>query len=214
MVGAIVLTALAIIILPMLLDGSARDRAKVVARIPQPPGIQLKKLTVADIDQRMKQMEAGSAAKVPHLVPSPPEAVQQPVKAAPADNSSGNKTPQSAAPGAGAPAVSADVVPAGHQADQLSLDKNNLPVSWSLQLASFKNQENALKLRSNLRASHYRSYIIAARTDQGEMYRVYVGPMLEKARLAEIGKQIEHRFDLKGQIVRYRIEDDAGQLGG
>ncbi|MEX1236851.1 MAG: SPOR domain-containing protein, partial [Pseudomonadales bacterium] len=84
-----------------------------------------------------------------------------------------------------------------------------------LQLASFKNPENALNLRESLRQSEFRSYIIQARTDEeGEVYRVFVGPMLQKSRLSVIGKELESKFDLKGRIVRYRIEDDAGQLGG
>lgn len=191
MIGAIVLTALAIIVIPMLLDGSAQDRAKVIARIPEPPAIPLRKLTVTDIDRKMKQMQASSAATLPHLAET---------RTAPA-------APDNATTPADSPA-------AGGNAAGLNLDQNNLPVSWSLQLASFKNRDNATKLRASLRAAEYRAYIIAASTDDGDVYRVFVGPMLEKAKLAELGKKIESRFNLKGQIVRYRIEDDAGQLGG
>ena len=165
------LAALAIIIVPMLLDGSAQDRDRVVARIPEPPGVELRKLTLGDIDRKMKQIETESTAK-----------------------------------------LSAPVVP--EKKDDTTLDGNELPVSWSLQLGSFKHHENALKLRDDLRASDFRSYIIAAQTDKGDVYRVFVGPVLEKSRLTQIGQQIESRFDLKGQVVRYRIEDDAGQLGG
>lgn len=175
--GAVILTALAIIILPMLLDGSAEDRARVIASIPEPPEIELRSLTVNDVKERMEAMEAQSAARMPEMVEETTDF-------------------EAAAP------------------EALNLDDNDLPVSWSLQLASFKNPENALRLRESLRESEFRTYIIQAKTDDGEVYRVFVGPMLQKSRLAAIGEELETRFDLKGKIVRYRLEDDKGQLGG
>lgn len=215
--GAIVFTALAIIILPMLLDGSEQGRSKVIAHIPDPPAIQLKKLTVGDIESKMKQMKAESAARVPHLAESPPEASTVPaagVSASPAATAA--NAPLAVAAASAAPAVAAaSASPAPVQTIKGgSLDKNDLPVGWSLQIASFKDQQNALKLRHDLRAASYRPYIIAAQTQQGQVYRVFIGPMVERSRLEALGKRIEASFKLKGQIVRYRIEDDAGQLGG
>jgi DedD protein len=174
-IGAVVLIALAIIVLPMLLDGSAEDRARIDASIPEPPRIDLESLSVEDIDRRMQIMEQTSAEQLPKMVE--------------------------------------DKGPA-RPAEELALDANNLPVSWSLQLGSFSKPENALSLRDTLRAAEFHAYIIQARTPEGEMYRVLVGPMLQKSRLAAVGEEIESRFDLKGQIVRYRIGDDVGQLGG
>ncbi|XOV88379.1 MAG: SPOR domain-containing protein [Pseudomonadota bacterium] len=175
--GAIVLTMLAIIILPMLLDGSEEDRARVIARIPEPPVIELRSLTIREIERNISELEQESAAKLPEAVADTTDYASEPP-------------------------------------DQLVLDQNQLPVSWSLQLGSFKSKENALRLRESLREASFLTYIIQAQTDDGEVYRVYVGPMLQRTRLVEIGAEIEDRFDLKGQIVRYRIEDDKGQLGG
>ena len=205
MIGAIVLTALAVIILPMLLDGSAGDRAKVVARIPEPPAVELKKLTISDIDQKMKQMAQESASRLP-------QAAEQQV------TTTGKTVPQTGSSAsdktASAPSEAVATTPATTPANEFALDKDNLPVSWSLQLGSFQDHQNALKLRADLRQADYRSYIIAAQTDQGSVYRVFVGPILDKSRLEKIGQEIRSKFNLKGQIVRYKIADDAGQLGG
>ena len=95
-----------------------------------------------------------------------------------------------------------------------TLDKNRLPVGWSLQLASFESKENAIKLRAKLRDAEYRSYVLHANTSKGETYRVFIGPMVKKSALQELQGKIETSFKLRGQVVRYRIEDDAGQLGG
>jgi cell division septation protein DedD len=67
-VGAIVLTSLSIIILPVLLDGSAEDRARVVASIPPAPKIEIKTLRMSDVTKKMQQMERDSAVRLPREV--------------------------------------------------------------------------------------------------------------------------------------------------
>ena len=67
-IGAIVLTSLSIIILPVLLDGSAEDRARVVASIPPAPKIEIKTLTMSDVTKKMQQMERDSAVRLPREV--------------------------------------------------------------------------------------------------------------------------------------------------
>ena len=94
------------------------------------------------------------------------------------------------------------------------LDKNQLPVNWSLQLGSFEKEDNAIRLRAQLRDQNYRSYILHANTNDGEIYRVFVGPSSSKETLVEMNQEIEARLKLKGRIVRYRIEEDREQLGG
>ncbi len=185
-IGAIVLTALAIIFLPMLLEGSAEERARLTAVIPEPPRIDLKVVTIQDITARMEAMAQESAAGVPGAIDYVEVAEEE---------------------------VTDFLPPADGKAEP-SFDQNNLPVSWSLKLGSFKSQENALNLRTTLRGADFKTYIIRGTTEEGPIFRVYVGPMLDRGRLAVIGREIETKFDLKGRIVRYRIEDDAGQLGG
>ncbi len=175
MVGAFVLTTLAIIILPMLLDGSAVQRERMVADIPAAPRIELKRVSVKDLKQQMERMERASANQLP---------IEQ-VDEDPYEGEVG-----------------------------FTLDKNDLPVGWSLQLGSFKTQANATRLRAELRANEYNAYIIHAKTGDGETWRVLIGPMLKKSALTEIAVKVKDKFKLDSQIVRYRIEDDAGQLGG
>ena len=173
--GAVILTSLAIIILPLLLNGTKEERAKVVAAIPDPPRIELDAITVEDITGKMAQMQRSSEASLP----------QEVVDETDYEN-----------------------------AEDFILDKNQLPVSWSIQLGSFKSRDNAVNLRATLREFNYRTYILHARTNEGEVYRVFVGPMVSKGALAEMGVEIEAKLHLKGRIVRYKIEEDIDQLGG
>jgi len=190
-VGAGVLTALAIIILPMLLDGTSDDRARVMATIPEPPTIELKKLSMEGMLGKMRQMEQESAAQLPELLPD--------------YTSYGDTTASDGSENASALA-----------ATELTLDKNLLPVSWSLQLGSFQNPKNAQRLRQQLRDEEYRAYIIQvmATENNTETFWVYVGPMLQKSQLERVAEEIRVKFNITGPIVRYRLEDDGGQLGG
>lgn len=174
-VGAIVLTSLAIIILPLLLDGSAEDRQRVVASIPEPPKIDLTEITVEDITRKMQRLERASAAQLPEEVV--------------------DETDYSDIEGVG-------------------LDRNDLPVGWSLQLGSFRNEKNAVGRRASLREAGYRSYILHNKTNDGELYKVFVGPMLERADVLKLGEEISQGMQINGVVVRYRIEDDMAQLGG
>lgn len=173
--GAVILTCLAIILLPLLLDGTEEERTRIISEIPEPPRIELSDITVQDIERQMEQMEKASEARLPREVV--------------------DETDYEASP-------------------DFILDKNNLPVNWSLQLGSFQNEENATRLRAQLRQQNYRSYILHAKTSDGEIYRVFVGPSSSKEALAKMNAEIEQKLKLKGRIVRYRIEEDREQLGG
>ena len=106
------------------------------------------------------------------------------------------------------PQRTASVVEDGE--DGLALDADSLPVGWTIQLASFRELPNATRLRARLREATHQSYVLS----QGEVHRVFVGPALEKARLEQIAADIEDKFELKGMVVRYRIEDDVFLVGG
>ena len=175
LVGAIILTSLAIILLPLLLDGSPEGRELVVPRIPEPPQVELSSDRVDNFVADMRQMESTSKGRLPKEVVDDTDY---------------------------------EVV------EDFVLDQNQLPVSWSLQVGSFRQQDNATKLREKLRADNYRAYVLGADNHSGKIWRVFVGPMVNKQALAELSTELEGKLDLKGRIVRYRIEEDAGQLGG
>ncbi|MFT7091870.1 MAG: DedD protein [Candidatus Azotimanducaceae bacterium] len=174
-IGAVVMTAVAIIILPMLLDGSSEDRARVESAIPQAPVIDINSLTVEQTSEKILEMAEVSKAKLPVMQQDTAVLVQD--------------------------------------TDNFSLNENGLPISWSFQLGSFREETNATRLRQTLRDKGYRSYILSGDADD-KLFRVYVGPMVNKDKLLKVQIKIEAELKLSGQVVRYRIEDDRYQLGG
>jgi DedD protein len=96
----------------------------------------------------------------------------------------------------------------------LTLDENGLPVGWSLQVSSFKDNQKARRLRAEIRDLGHKSYILESLTNKGLFYQVLVGPSLDKSRLEKTGEELAEKLNLTTQITRYRVEDDSGQVGG
>lgn len=189
LIGAVVLMALAILIVPVFLDGDEQERARVTGKIPPRPALDLEPFTAQDLLLEMDAMEAESAARLPPIAARLPPIKEQ----------------------------EKDTDPTGidrQDSDQLGLDANGLPLGWTLQVGSFKNEENAIRLRDRLRDGGYRVYRTAVATDSGITSRVLVGPMLLRNKLALISSEIEAEFGLQGQIVRYRVADDEDMIGG
>lgn len=71
---------------------------------------------------------------------------------------------------------------------------------WVIQIGSFKNKTNALRLVNTLRASGYRAFIqqYAANT------RVFVGPETKQNSARDLAGQIENEMHLKGVVISYK----------
>ena len=83
------------------------------------------------------------------------------------------------------------------------VDANNLPVSWTLQVASFKERTNAEKLRDKLRKGSYKAYIKFRPNVEPKMIRVFVGPVLERKTIDSLKASISKQYKLDGVVVRY-----------
>ncbi|WP_371229842.1 SPOR domain-containing protein [Pseudomonas sp. QE6] len=205
-VGALVLLALAIIFLPMLFTREDEMRQVVVEApvMPKPPAMPSVEVQPTEVPE--PQAEEADAAAQPEVAPAPttpaPSAPiaslpAQPVPAAPAPKPAApapqpQQAQASAAPKASAPA------PAPAQ----RLDASNLPVSWSVQLASLSNRARADELQKQLRSQGYNAYV---RSFDG-MNRVFVGPVVERAEADRLRDQLGKQQKLNGFVVRFQPE--------
>ena len=191
MVGALLLVALAVIFLPMLLSREDEMRRVVVeapampqapataeivvepAEVVEPEQLPQEPLPVEELEPQIVEVP-----EQPKPTPTPPAA--QPLKPEPA------RTEQAAAP----------AQPQGR------LDANNLPISWSVQLASLSSRSGAENLQKTLRSQGYNAYI---RTFDG-MNRVFVGPLIERAEAERLRDQLNRQHKLSGFVVRFQPE--------
>ncbi|HTO18109.1 MAG TPA: SPOR domain-containing protein [Pseudomonas sp.] len=187
-VGALVLVALAVIFLPMLLTREDELRHVRVEAPPMPPMPALPDIRTVPVP-------------IPEPLPDEPVPAEPaaPIGALPLPPVSSAEPRVTPAP---APKAAAEPAPAVRKAPEARLDANNLPVTWSVQLASFSNRDNALKLQKTLRAQGYNAYV---RTFES-WNRVFVGPVIESAEAKRLRDQLHRQHKLDGKVVRFQPE--------
>lgn len=90
------------------------------------------------------------------------------------------------------PAAPANVAP--------GIDRNNLPVSWALQLASLQSLPNAQALRDKYRSKHYSAYVRSA----DGVHKVFIGPLIREAEAQAMCKQLKTRDGQECFVTRYQ----------
>lgn len=87
---------------------------------------------------------------------------------------------------------------------QSALDEDGLfklkSAVWVIQLGSFKNKTNALRLVNQLRASGYRAFIQQADANT----RVFVGPENKQTIARDIATRLESEMNIKGIVISYK----------
>ena len=176
-VGALVLIALAVIFLPMLFTREDESRQVVVEAPPRPQAPAMPSVEVQPTE--VPELQPGEEDIAPEIVEegspaaSPPPSQPQP------------------------PAAPPSPPPA-----EKRLDANNLPQSWSVQLASLSNRARAEELQKTLRSQGYNAYI---RSFDG-MNRVFVGPVIQRAEADRLRDQLSKQQKLNGFVVRFQPE--------
>jgi len=196
-VGALVLVALAVIFVPMLFNredpaGSLEVDAPRMPEAPPMPATETQPVEVPEappVDDDYEIVEQG-----PTDAPTP----SAPITPAPAPA----PAPQPQAPESVPQSTESAPSPAPAPSAESHLDSADLPVSWSVQLASLSSRDNADKLQKTLRSQGYNAYI---RTADG-MNRVFVGPLVERDEANRLRDQLERQQKLKGFVVRFKPE--------
>lgn len=219
-IGALVLIALAIIFLPMLF--SSKDEhplptvevqvppTPVIAPVPE---VAVEPVEVPEpVDESLFEPVAEPelefvliendpveppAAPVVEVQPAAPVPVIEAPRVVEAPVTQPAKPATPAKPSTPAPA--APVVSAPQRAEP-GIDRSNLPVSWSIQLASLSSLANAERLRDTYRAKHYAAYVRSA----DGVHRVLIGPLIREAEAVAMCKQLKSRDKQDCFVVRYQ----------
>ncbi|WP_305908229.1 SPOR domain-containing protein [Methylomarinum sp. Ch1-1] len=154
LVGAVVITALAAIFIPMLFDDPVDETGK-----------KINELKIPELPERL---QSSQAVRVPQ---NSDDVIELPLKRP-------MKT----------------VTAASDQASALH--------RWYLQVGLFSQQENALSLRDQLRRQGYAASVSKVKGDQGEMYKVKVGPEMNRDRAEAIKVKLKQQNDLNSFVIQ------------
>jgi len=89
------------------------------------------------------------------------------------------------------------------QPEAPSVDNNGVPKSWIIQIASFRFEKRAEKLRDQLVKDGYAAFTRDIEKDGSKMTRLYVGPKLDKNILIRQKKEIEKKHKVSPILLRF-----------
>lgn len=75
---------------------------------------------------------------------------------------------------------------------------------WVIQIGSFKNKVNALRLVNQLRSNGYRAFIQQVATNNGHNTRVFVGPENKQQSAMKLASQLENEMHIRGIVITYQ----------
>jgi DedD protein len=174
-IGGCALVIVGAAVLPLLLDGAGYRERHLESRIPPAP----EPAQLADVTPRMEPL-AEHAEPAPATDPAVVRVAVEPVE----------KAIEAAAP------------TLDPTEDTPTLDQEGVPVAWTLQLASFRDEANARALRSELLDAGYKVYI----RHMAGLVKVFVGPELQRSRLEALQATLKQEYALDGIVVRFTTQ--------
>lgn len=179
LVGAVVLVSLAVIFIPMLLDGGRQSGMPMFgSNIPEKPDYRFEPLDIP-----LEPVEPIAAEK-PRIVEKPePEPAPAPRRSASADTA------------AAAEAKKPPPKPVRTEAAARE------PVAWVVQVGSFSSSDNALRLRDKLRGKGFTAFVEKLSADGKRVYRVRIGPELKREEAEATLKRLQREMQMKGIVM-------------
>ena len=191
-VGSLMLLSLAVIILPFWLDGAGLEDYQTTQKPPAMPSSTFElidatpgtgiDLIVNPSDMQVLELSPISLTKdsstVVETIVQPKAATEGEAKA-PAPNVAKTKPKQ----------------------DDSLLNAQGLPNGWAVQLGSFGNQSNAIRLKDKVLKAGFSAYIIP----NGKLFKVLVGPELNRSKAEALKKQIDTKFKMNSLVILYEV---------
>ncbi len=183
LIGAILLIALGVIVIPIFLDGAPTVEEQQRADIPPAPTLP----EISHLEPPVEAMEIYQAS--PDVLAALPEdndlevIFAEPLEEEPAPE----KALEEVAVEEAAP-----------------LNLNNPDEGWIVQIGTFSNEDNALSLKSNLKSEGYLAQTQSIpREDASALIKIYIGPVADRTEAESLLIGIAADFGLEGLIVSY-----------
>ncbi len=168
LIGALVLVAVVVLLVPAVLTGPEREQDE--------PSTAIRSVEVTLDDARLPAAEDDEL--VPEPAPPDPLPAEDPPQRTPAT--------ETAAVVADLPAASADPP----EATVTATAANAAPTAWAVQLGAFSTREKAEGLVADLRKRGYSAFVLEYRATGQVLHRVRVGPEQDRERAVAIASRL------------------------
>jgi DedD protein len=195
LIGAIVLISLAVIFIPMILEGPDDELSPRTQDMPPPPTIDYQTEVELPLPAEppvpteapaasVTEQEAAAIPEPSVMEPEPAATQPEPVKAATGVPPAVVKRPPPETP---PKAALAPALPGG---------------SWIIQAGSFSQQSNARSLRDRLNKSGYQAFLQDVKSADGPVYRVLIGPMKDRGAADKLRDKLAREQKLKAMVLQ------------
>ena len=175
LIGAAVLVSLAVIFIPMLLEEETTiDGTIYSSNIPDRKAVEFKKPRLSEEDLLKKKQELDFGTTIKPATDT--EVKEVVINPSNEDSSAAPSKPVTTRVGL---------------------------TSWMIQAGSFSSQDNADKVLDQLRQAGYDTHLEAAQVKSKTVYRVRVGPEIDRNKADEIASAISKKFFLSAKVIRY-----------
>jgi DedD protein len=190
LIGAIVIIALAVIFIPMILEGPDDELSPRTQDMPPPPIIDYQTEVELPMPEESTESSESLADTTTDLevsaIPEPPISKSEVV------------TIEAEAPVQQAePSVATPTSPAIPSRAVTSITTGG----WILQVGSFSQQANALSLRDRLKKSGYQASVKDVKAAGGTIHRVLVGPVSDRAAAEKLRNKLVSEQKLTAMVL-------------
>lgn len=179
-VGSLMLLSLAAIILPFWLDGAGLEQYQSTQKQPLIPEVEVLSVTES----------LGIANVIENVDPSDLKVIELSpivnVKESLANTQTSTQSVKKTKPA---------------KNDGL-LNPQGLPNGWVVQLGSFGNKSNAIRLKDKVIKAGFAAYMVP----NGALFKVLVGPELNRSKAEALQKQLKSKFKMTGMVTLYKVE--------
>ena len=194
LVGAIIIVSLAVIFIPLILEGPEDELASRNQEMPPPPRIDYQAEVELPIPTETPEPVAApdsQPGRESPVVAAAPQAAAEPEPvpppAEPVAETTAAETP-APPPAAPAPAASSPPAAAG---------------TWAVQVGSFSQQLNAQGLRDRLRKAGYTVFLRDVKTGNTHTWRVLLGPLNDRGKAEQLRDRLSREQHLKGIVIQH-----------
>ena len=183
-IGAIVLVAVVVLVVPVFLDGPPAEGEMISERVPLPGQSDQKTQTIVLNRDREEPVPAQTANVTGREEQVTPEPQPQPVDAVVTKQAEAKKAESTPEPTAPRPVQSA----------------GSATGMWAVQLGSFSSQQNAEKLAADLRKKGFGAFLSQISTSTGQLHRVRIGPQKDREAADAMAARLQ-KAGYKGKVL-------------
>lgn len=184
-IGAVVLVVVAVLVVPIFLDGPSDDQDVITESVTLPGQNDQERTqqTIVLERDRSQPVPATRAAEPPQAAPQQ----QSPV--------------QTSSPPSEDPSPIVDAAPTEVEQSTIAASASQSSTGmWAVQLGSFSNKENAERLAADLRDQGFAAFLSEVFTSGNALQRVRIGPQKDRASAESIAAQLA-RAGHEGRVV-------------